>query len=177
MSSAAHRRKPRRKRRSGPDGLAQWSDTHAAAWIGLLEAHKRLTRELDAELEAAHGLTISSLELLSRLATADDRMLRLTTLAESAGLSLSRVSRILDSFEARGLVERRADEEDTRAKKAWLTPDGLELLQVAQETHFAGVERLFFDRVSDEDVETLARVFRPFRRLRADERTRRRASK
>ena len=164
MSSTNDGRRTRRKHRVGADGLVQWSDTHAAAWIGLLETHKRLTRELEAELEAEHGLTISSLELMSRLARADERMLRLTTLADEAGLSLSRVSRILDTLEKRGLVERRADTYDTRAKKAWLTADGLELLQAAQTTHFAGVERLFFDHVPESDVETLARLFQPFRR-------------
>ena len=55
---------------------APWSATRADAWIGLLETHKRLTRDVDAELEAAHGLTISSLELLTRLADAEDRMLK-----------------------------------------------------------------------------------------------------
>jgi len=50
------------------------------------------------------------------------------------------------------------------AYAAWLTPQGLELLRAAQHTHFAGVERLFFDRLSPSDVETLARVFEPFRR-------------
>jgi DNA-binding MarR family transcriptional regulator len=166
MSPSSDRRTKPRKRRVGSDGLVRWSDTHAAAWIGLLETYKRLTRELEAELEAEHGLTISSLELLSRLATADERMLRLSTLADEAGLSLSRVSRILDTLERRGLVERRADAGDTRAKQAWLTAQGLELLHAAQNTHFAGVERLFFDNVPDADVETLARVFRPFRRER-----------
>ena len=63
--------------------------------------------ELEAELEAEHGLSISSLELMSRLATSEQGLLRLTTLAEAAGLSLSRVSRILDGLERRGLVERR----------------------------------------------------------------------
>jgi DNA-binding MarR family transcriptional regulator len=166
MTPTSDERRKRRKRQVGTDGLVRWSDTHAAAWIGLLETHKRLTRELEAELEAEHGLSISSLELLSRLATADERMLRLTTLADAAGLSLSRVSRILDTLEKRGLVERRADTDDTRAKKAWLTAQGLDLLHAAQTTHFAGVERLFFDNVSDSDVETLARVFQPFRRER-----------
>jgi DNA-binding MarR family transcriptional regulator len=155
----------RRRYRTGADGLVRWSDTHAAAWIGFLETHKRLTRELDAQLEAEHGLTISSLELLSRLARADGHMLRLTRLADAAGLSVSRVSRILDALEQRGLVERRADTEDTRARNAWLTPQGLDLLRRAQKTHFGAVERLFFDRVPEQDVEALARVFARFRRL------------
>jgi DNA-binding MarR family transcriptional regulator len=141
----------------------RWSATYADAWIGLLETHKRLTRELEAELHAAHGLSISSLELLSRLASAQEQMLRLTTLADAAGLSLSRVSRILDGLEQRGVVQRFADADDTRAKLAWITEEGLGLLQAAQKTHFAGVERLFFDRLSEADVETLARVFRPVR--------------
>jgi DNA-binding MarR family transcriptional regulator len=157
-------RKPpkRRKYRTDADGLIRWSDTHAAAWIGLLETHKRLTRELEAELVAEHGLSISGLEVLFRLARADGRTMRLSALAEAAGLSLSRISRILDTLEKRKLVERRADAQDSRAKQAWLTPEGLELLRAAQQTHFAGVERRFFDRVSAPDVETLARVFEPF---------------
>jgi DNA-binding MarR family transcriptional regulator len=156
-------RRRRRKYRTRADGLVQWSDTHAAAWIGLLETHKRLTRELEAELEAEHGLSISGLEVLFRLARADGRSMRLTTLAEAAGLSLSRVSRILDALERRGLVERTADTRDTRAKNARLTDAGLELLRAAQDTHFAGVERTFFDRLPDRDIETLARVFARFR--------------
>jgi DNA-binding MarR family transcriptional regulator len=154
----------RRTHRSRKDGLVRWSDPHAAAWIGLLETHKRLTRELEAQLNAEQGLSISGLELLSRLADAPDRTMRLSALAESAGLSLSRVSRIIDALEERGLVERQLDTVDTRARNACLTPAGLELLQSALKSHFAAVERLFFDRVSDEEVEILGAVFDRFRR-------------
>jgi DNA-binding MarR family transcriptional regulator len=153
-----------KRRRTDADGLVRWSETYAAAWFGLLETHKHLTAQLESELKSQHGLSLSGFELLTRLARAEDRTLRLTTLAEAAGLSLSRVSRVLDLLEARELVERRGDPRDTRAKNAWLTSAGLEVLQAAQETHFAGVERLFFDHVSDSDVAALARVFRPFRR-------------
>ena len=164
MSPTSRKSAKGRKHRTDADGLIRWSDTSAAAWIGLLETHKHLTRELEAELVAEHGLSISGLEVLFRLARADGHTMRLTALAEAAGLSLSRVSRILDALERRRLVERRSDADDSRAKQAWLTPQGLELLRAAQHTHFAGVERRFFDRISPSDVETLARVFEPFRR-------------
>ena len=164
MSPTSRKPAKGRKHRMDADGLIRWSDTSAAAWIGLLETHKHLTRELEAELVAEHGLSISGLEVLFRLARADGHTMRLTALAEAAGLSLSRVSRILDALERRRLVERRSDADDSRAKQAWLTPQGLELLRAAQHTHFAGVERLFFDRLSPSDVQTLARVFEPFRR-------------
>ena len=78
----------------GDDGISRWSETYADAWIGLLHTQRNLTRELDAELEAKHGLGLSALELLGRIAAAQDRRLRLSTLAEQTGLSLSRVSRI-----------------------------------------------------------------------------------
>lgn len=146
----------------GADGLARWSDTHAEAWIGLLETHKRLTRALEAELEAEHGLTLSSVELLGRLAAADGRILRLSQLAELAGLSLSRVSRIMDVLEARKLVERKLCPLDARARNAWLTDAGLDLLRAAQATHFAGVQRRFFDHMDPEEVAALAATFGRF---------------
>jgi DNA-binding MarR family transcriptional regulator len=132
--------------------------------MGLLETHKRLTRELDAELEAEHGLTLSALEALTRLAGAEGRRLRLSALASRCGLSLSRISRIIDSLEARGLVERRPVHTDARAVEAHLTDAGLELARRAQTTHFASVQRLFFEQLSDHQVAQLAEIFSRFSR-------------
>jgi DNA-binding MarR family transcriptional regulator len=128
----------------------------------LLETHKRLTRELDAELEAKHGLTLSGLEVLSRLADAERRRLRLSALATSCGLSLSRISRIVDALETRGLVKRCAVETDARAVEGCLTEQGLELVRRSQATHFASVQRLFFERLSDPEIAQLAGIFSRF---------------
>ena len=152
----------------GDDGLTRWSRTHADAWVGLLETHKKVTRALEAELEAEHGLSLSGLELMGRLAAADGRMLRLSSLAERTGLSLSRISRIMDALEARGLVERRLCPFDGRARNAWLTDAGLDLLRAAQATHFAGVQRSFFDQIEPEEVAALAAAFRRFTPEAAD---------
>jgi len=146
----------------GDDGLATWSDTHKNAWIGLLETHKRLTRALDAELEAEHGLSLSGVECLGRLAAADRRAMRLTALANATGLSLSRISRIVDTLESRKLVERRSSAEDARAVEAHLTAAGLELVRQAQASHFASVHERFFEQLSDEELAVLARVFGRF---------------
>jgi DNA-binding MarR family transcriptional regulator len=146
----------------GDDGLSRWNDTSAEAWIGLLETHRALTRALDAELEARHGVSLSELELLGRLAAADGRRLRMSALAAATGLSLSRVSRIVDTLERRGLAERRSCPGDARAINVQLTEAGLALAREAQATHFAGVQARFFDRLSDDDVRTLASVFARF---------------
>ncbi|MFL5823446.1 MAG: MarR family winged helix-turn-helix transcriptional regulator [Solirubrobacteraceae bacterium] len=146
----------------GRDGLARWSETHAEAWIGLLETHKRLVRTLDAQLEAEHGLTLSALEALGRLAAADGHNLRLSALADGCALSLSRISRIIDTLQERGLVERRAVESDGRAVHAHLTDAGLQLVRRARCSHFAAVQSSFFDRLSDEEIRTLAEIFARF---------------
>jgi DNA-binding MarR family transcriptional regulator len=143
----------------GEDGLASWTPRHADAWIGLLESHKRLTRALDAELEARHGIGLSTLEVLGRLAAAPRRRMRLSELAAAAGLSLSRVSRIADSLQARGLIQRKSCAGDARAVQAHLTPAGLQLTRAAQATHFSSVQRLFFARVSERELAVLADVF------------------
>jgi DNA-binding MarR family transcriptional regulator len=146
----------------GDDGLTRWSDRHAQAWIGLLETYKHLTRALDAELEAEHGLSLSALEALGRLAAAEGQSLRLSALATECGLSLSRISRIMDSLEARQLVERRAVASDARAVEGHLTDAGLELVRRAQRSHFASVQRRFFEQLSDEEIASMATIFARF---------------
>lgn len=143
----------------GADGLRQWREPHAGAWLGLLQAHRQLTRELESRLEARFGLSLSGLELLGRLAAAPARRLRLSALAGATGLTLSRISRIVDAFEERGLVERRVCPEDRRATNAWLTDAGLELAREAQSAHGADVQRVFFDALSIADLDALAGAF------------------
>jgi DNA-binding MarR family transcriptional regulator len=143
-------------------GLAHWTETHADAWIGLLETHKLLTRSLDAELGAKHGLSLSGLELLARLAAADNREMHLTALAGASGLSLSRVSRIIDALGERELVVRQTCPSDARAVHAQLTDAGLRLVIGAQSTHFASVQAAFFDQLDEHEIAILARVFSRF---------------
>jgi DNA-binding MarR family transcriptional regulator len=146
----------------GDDGLSSWSKPAADAWIGLLETQRKLTRALEALLEQRHGIGLSELEVLGRLAAADDRVMRVSALAEATGLSVSRVSRVIDALERRDLVQRRACPGDGRAINAQLTPAGLELARAAQEAHFAAVQERFFDHLTADEVKTLATVFARF---------------
>jgi len=143
----------------GEEGVARLSAERALAFTGLLEIGRRLTRELEGELEAAHGLSFSALGLLGRMAAAERGTLRLTILARDMGLSLSRVSRVVDTLEARGLLRREQCPADARATNAHLTPAGLALAREAQATHRAGVERHFFEQLSEVQVAVLAAAF------------------
>jgi DNA-binding MarR family transcriptional regulator len=139
-----------------------WTQHEADAWIGLLETHKQLTRALDAELDAAHGLGLSTLELLSRLKAAGATWPRLSALARETGLSLSRVSRHMDALERRGLVQRRRCATDSRAVEAHLTHAGAALVAEAEAAHATAVRECFFAQLSDAEAATLAEVFRRF---------------
>lgn len=136
-----------------------WTKTKSDAWIGLLETHKLLTRALESELEARHGLSLSSAEALGRLAAAPGRNLGLSALAAATGLSLSRMSRIVDFLEQRGLVERRPAAGDARAVEAHLTDAGLALARAADTTHAEWIQQRFFDHLSADELSALAAVF------------------
>jgi DNA-binding MarR family transcriptional regulator len=142
--------------------VSGWNEIEADAWIGLLETHKQITRALDAELDAAHGLGLSTLELLGRLAAAGDEWPRLSALAAQTGLSLSRVSRHMDALQRRGLVVRRKCATDSRAVEAHLTDAGAALVQAAEAAHAGAVRERFLSQLSEDEVATLARVFRRF---------------
>jgi DNA-binding MarR family transcriptional regulator len=137
----------------------EWSAAHAAAWEGFLEVSRRLRRAADGLLEPIDGLSVSMLGIMGRLARAERRTLRQTDLAEAMGLSFSRVSRLIDTLESRGLVERRPCPSDARATNVTLTSAGLALTRRAQDAVFAFVEEQFFDALEEDEIATLADVF------------------
>ena len=62
--------------------LEELSGIELGAWRGMLRVHAALVRELDAELEAAHELPLSSYDVLIYLQSAPGRRLRMAELAE-----------------------------------------------------------------------------------------------
>lgn len=125
------------------------------AWRGMLRAHAALAKSLDAQLEAAHGLQLSSYEVLTYLADAEDERMRMCDLASSILLSRSGLTRLVDRLQAEGLLERVACSDDARGAFAKLTPAGLEKLRAARATHLAGVRAMFLDLFSAEELDQL----------------------
>ena len=64
-----------------------------AAWRGFLRVHSGLVRELNAELEATHGLPLAHYEVLFHLEGAPGAKLKMSELAQSVLLSQSGVTR------------------------------------------------------------------------------------
>jgi DNA-binding MarR family transcriptional regulator len=125
------------------------------AWRGMLRAHAALAKALDVQLEAAHGLQLSSYEVLMYLADAEDERMRMCDLASSILLSRSGLTRLVDRLAREGLIQRVACHDDARGQFAKLTPAGREKLTAARITHLAGVRALFLDRFDDAELEML----------------------
>ena len=125
------------------------------AWRGMLRVHAELTRALDAELTEAHGLPLSSYEVLLFLSDAPDGRMRMSELADSVLLSRSGLTRLVDRLERAGLLERVQCNEDARGYFAQITPAGREAFAAARRTHLDGVRRLFLSRFSREELREL----------------------
>jgi DNA-binding MarR family transcriptional regulator len=125
------------------------------AWRSFLTAHARITRRLDEELQAAHGLSLAEYDALLQIAHAPGRRVRMNVLAERVILSRSGITRLVDRLEAAGAVERAACSTDARGQEAVLTPVGLERLRSAASTHLDGVRRYFLDRLDAPDLAVL----------------------
>ncbi len=132
------------------------SEMELRAWQGLLHAHHQVTRELDAELRAEHGLPLHAYDVLLRLARAPGRCLRMTELADRVLMSPSGLTRVVDRLVADGLVQRDRFEPDARVMLARLTDRGRQVLRQAARTHLRGIREHFTGRLSQAQLVELA---------------------
>lgn len=142
----------------GHDARRTLSTDQTLAWEGFLEVSARLRRKADLVLQQCGDLSVSMLGVMGRLAGAEQRTLHQTDVSLSMGLSLSRVSRIVDILERRGLVTRRRCPSDARATNVTLTDEGLELTAAAQDAVYAFVQDTFLAPLSDDEVRVLAEI-------------------
>lgn len=145
-----------------PADDASLTPDELAAWRGMLAVHARVTGTLDAELRAAHRLSLSAYEVLMFLGEARDHRMRMSEIADRVLLTRSGCTRLVDRLAGRGYVVRAAADSDGRGLYAEITPDGLAALRAARRTHLAGVRREFLDRLSDVDERRLGQVWGRF---------------
>lgn len=122
-------------------------------WLTLTHIQMNVTNELEANLQAKHGLSLKEFYVLLFLSEAPEKKLKLQSLEAMVGLSQSAVSRLVSRFEAKGCgaLERKACEADRRSIYTSLTTIGEEKLIRAQETFKETLIKAF----PDKDVEEL----------------------
>jgi DNA-binding MarR family transcriptional regulator len=138
---------------------AHLDEIELAAWRGFLRVHAKLMKELDAELQEAHGLPLTWFDVLIQLEFAPDRQLRMSELADSVLLSRSGLTRLVDRLERDGLVERCRFDGDARGLLARLTDAGRRRVLKARDTHLADVRERFLNRFSRAELERLGAMW------------------
>ena len=89
----------------------------------LLEAFRALDAQVDAALEA-RGASDLSPRHATAILLVDRKGVRLTDMAERAGITKQAMMQVVDDLEAMGHVRRGPDPSDARAKIVKLTPKG-----------------------------------------------------
>lgn len=134
-------------------GVAQDLDpAESVAWLGFLRTYALLVRQLDADLVAEHALSLSSFEVLSRLALAPDGRLRMTELAHTVFLSPSGLTRLVDRLASEGLIERHHCEHDGRGLYAAISRKGRDKLEAARASHLAQLRSRFLGRFDEAEL-------------------------
>lgn len=140
---------------------ARWlGPTEMEAWLQVALMLSHLPAELDAQLTRDSELTHFEYEVLSVLSDADDRRLRMSTLAVLANGSLSRLSHVVKRLEKRGWVGRSPCPEDRRATYAHLTDSGYDKVVDAAPGYVENVRSLVVDKLSEEQLMQLIGIGR-----------------
>jgi DNA-binding MarR family transcriptional regulator len=138
--------------------VAPLTPTEEVFWRALMRIVLSLPRRLDSDLVRSVGITANEYTTLMCLSEAPRRELRMADLASAAALSASRMTRLVDDLQSRGLVTKRASAEDGRGNVAKLTPAGLAKLKTAWPVHLASVRDRVLDHVDPATVRTAAQA-------------------
>jgi len=135
--------------------VAQLGEAQMLAWRRFLRVHAVVTRQLEGELLAEHGLPLASYDVLVQLVEAPKRRLRMSELAEQVLLSRSGLTRMVDRLEREGLVRREACADDARGQFTVITGAGVERLRAASPTHLRGVAEHATGRLDEHEARSL----------------------
>lgn len=132
------------------------TSTEEVFWRALMRIVLSLPRRLDSDLVRSVGITANEYTTLMCLSEAPNRELRMADLASAAALSASRMTRLVDDLQKRGLVTKRASSEDGRGNVAKLAPAGMAKLKSAWPVHLASVRDRVLDHVDPDTVRVAA---------------------
>ena len=143
---------------SAPTGPLRARDPRLAPWRAFVRAQAHVSRRLDEDLRAEHGLSLQEYVALLILAESPDRRLRMGRLADSLTLSKSGATRLIDRLVDDGFVDRVTCSSDLRGAEAALTEAGLNRLRKAAPTHLRGIGEYFLSAIEDTDLEVVERT-------------------
>jgi DNA-binding MarR family transcriptional regulator len=131
--------------------MTRWLTTEEQRlWRGWIAASMLLPDRLNRDLQEQHGLTGTDYQILVELSESPDRRMRMSTLADHAQLSRSRLSHQIDRMAKAGLVTRELCKQDGRGMFAVMTDKGWDTIEAAAPDHVESVRRHLVDRLTPE---------------------------
>ena len=125
------------------------------SWLSVVRLITWLPWSIDQQLRRDSRLSMVEYQVMARLSLSPERTLRMSSLADLANASLSRLSHLVKRLEQRGLVRRQIDPADGRFTNAILTDEGVRVLAEAAPGHVAHVRSLVIDALSAEQLRRL----------------------
>ena len=135
-------------------------DPRLAPWRAFVTAQAHVSRRLDEDLRAEHGLSLQEYVALLIRVESPVRRLRMGRLAEALTLSKSGATRLIDRLVDDGLVARVSCSSDLRGAEAELTEAGVSRLRNAAPTHLRGIADYFLSAIDGADIETVERTMK-----------------
>jgi len=128
-----------------PAPAGGWLDENQQrAWLAYIRLQLRLAYEMNRQLVADSGMSLSDYDVLAALSVADEGRMQITVLAAQIGWERSRVSHHVRRMSARGLVACGLSAADRRVTEVTMTAGGRQALEAAAPGHVDLVRRLFF---------------------------------
>ncbi|MET7943154.1 MarR family transcriptional regulator [Streptomyces sp. NPDC005302] len=117
-----------------------------------------LPRVVDADMLDEHPISSTEYLVLVHLSEAPHNQLRMSELANTCGMSLSGMTRVVNRLQARSLVAREKSPDDGRSWLAALTEAGWTQLKAAWPTNLASVRRHVFSHLDGCDIAAATEV-------------------
>jgi DNA-binding MarR family transcriptional regulator len=112
------------------------------AWVQLVRAYQRIVRRMEQALDG-HGLSLAQFEVLAHVHF--EAGISQSELAQRLLVTKGNVCGLIDRLGAAGLVIRKADPDDRRANRLFLTSRGTALLAATLPTHLAIIQEMLGD--------------------------------
>ena len=125
------------------------------AWRGLLFAHAKVVRALEADMLEQHDLPLTWFDLLSRIKQAPGQRLRMHQLEEASLFTRSGITGLADRLEQAGFVRRERSTEDRRGVYLAITEAGIDKINEVWPDHELSIHNHFGRHLDPKDAKAL----------------------
>src|SRR5262245_5618468 len=137
-------------------------ETWFDAWRGVIFANAKVFHAAERKLLEHSGISLTFLDVLSRLYDSPDHRLRMQELQERSLFTHSGMTRLVDRIELAALVRRETVPGDRRGVYVVLTSEGAALYEQAMARHKADIAQEFGARLTPAQHKTVAQALRQF---------------